>query len=772
MSEPNIVIEPKNSAEFLRVPKWRDVPVSALLFLASRASVFGTFPFGAAMFAACFDKSAAYLGVAVMCLGLISSGAGIGVIKYLVASLLFWIFTRIKTPARVNRRILESIACGGSVLIGGAAVLAYNYIGLYEMMLLLMEGLIASIMYIIFMKAQRLMEDRKKRKQAAQDELVSVAVVLGVFITGMRGAVLPYGIGIADIFASYAVMCMALHGGLAAAGSGGLCIGFMSAMGEQNAMAMMGVYGLCALFGSLLKSFGKIGAALGFLGGAAVSMLYAQGSGALSLTIYETLIAMILFVATPRRVHGRIGAFFSKSLHIESIGTDERVKEYLSMRLERSSNAFKSLEECFSAASDKRLKMYNKDAGAIFDELARRVCADCPMSQKCWQSEFTKTYKSVMTLLDTIETDGCVTASGAPPQLRERCSRLERFILEFTHVYELYRKKILRAGEAAMGRDLVARQYREMSSLMENMSHEINEGFSFREDMEETVVNELDKHGITPREISVIEGGKGRLEVYLSLSLGTNTELVENILTMALETPIGYESVSGSGLLKFASRPRYTVDIGTRQLSRDDSEISGDSLTVFTTDDYKLYAILSDGMGSGREALTESHITLKLLREFLRSGFGIKTAVSMINSALCLKLDYECFSTVDLLCLDLMTGITDFYKIGSAESYIYTGGSVETVFSVSLPVGMLPDVKIQGQMKKLGDGDVIMMLSDGVTEAGYGRVRAEWIKKKIKMPYETMDELADEVITAAVQKSHNEVADDMSVIAVRLVESV
>lgn len=772
MSETNTVIEPRNSAEALRAPRLSDIPVSVLLFLASRASVFGAFPFGAAMFAACFDKSAAYIGVAVVCLGLVTSGAGNAVIKYLIAVLLFWIFTRIKTPPRMNRRILESIACGASVLIGGAAVMAYSYIGMYEMIMLFMESLISAIMYIIFLKAQRLLADRKKRTQAAQDEIISVAVALGVFITGMRGISLPYGIDIADIFASYAVMCMALHGGLAAAGSGGLCIGFMSAMAESGAPVMMGVYGLNALFGSLLKSFGRFGAALGFLGGTAIAMLYARGTNLLPLTIYEALIAAILFAATPRRVHGRIGAFFSKSLQIEAVNTEERIKEYLSMRLERTSNAFRSLEECFCAASDKRLKMYGKDAGAIFDELARRVCADCSMAQKCWQSEFTKTYRSVMTMLDTIETDGSVTAASAPQSFRERCIHKELFVLEFGHVYELYKKNMIRTGEAVMGRDLAARQYREMSELMDTMSREISEGFVFREDMEETAVNELDKHGITPREISVIEGGKGRLEIYLSVSLGTSAERVADILTMALETPIGYESVAQSGLLKFASKPRYTVDIGTRQLSRDDSEISGDSMTVFTTDDYKLYAILSDGMGSGREALMESHITLRLLREFLQSGFGIRTAINIINSALCLKLDSECFSTVDLLCIDLMTGIADFYKIGGAESYIYTGGGVETVFSVSLPVGMLPDVKIQGQMKKLGDGDIVMMLSDGITEAGYGRVRTEWLKKKIKMPYDTMDALADDVITAAVQKSHNEITDDMSVAAIRLVESV
>ena len=97
--------------------------------------------------------------------------------------------------------------------------------------------------------------------------------------------------------------------------------------------------------------------------------------------------------------------------------------------------------------------------------------------------------------------------------------------------------------------------------------------------------------------------------------------------------------------------------------------MSGDSIDTFVTEDYKQYVILSDGMGSGKRAMFESHITLKLLREFLQSGFGVKTSIDMINSALCLKLDYECFSTVDLLCIDLMTGICEFFKIGGFGEY-------------------------------------------------------------------------------------------------------
>lgn len=764
--EPNI----SKNTDVLRVPVLRDFKISALLLLASRAAVFGTYPFGAAMFAACFDKSIAYIGVTVMCIGLMTTGAGAGLVKYLIAALLFWIFTKVKLPFRKNQKIVNSIACGGSVLVGGLIVLTYTFTGVYDIFLLFMESMVSAIMYIIFQKAHGLVGDGKKRSHASQDELISVAVCVGVLITGLHGVVFPLGISLSNIFSVYAVMCLSLHTSLAAAGSGGLCIGFMSSLSSSDAPLIMGIYGLSALFGNLLRSMGKIGVALGFLGGAAIALLYTQSAAALPISVPEIIIGVLAFTVTPKGGHAKIGTFFSKSIHPKTAPTDVRMKDYLSMRLERSANAFKSLEECFSSASNKRLKLYNKEIGSLFDEVADRVCEGCSMAQKCWQSDFSKTYRNILLLLDTIEEKGVLTIGAIPQPFRESCIRTELFVVEFNHVYELYKKNMVRTGEAVIGRDMVARQYREISNLMNGMSKEIGAGFTFREDLEAMAFGELDKLGITVFDISVIENESGKIEIYLNIGQFGDNEAVAAALSEVTETPIGFESEE-NGYLKFVSKPRFSADIGVRRLSRDDSEISGDSITVFTTDNYKLYAILSDGMGSGREAMTESRITLKLLKEFLMSGFEIKTAINMINSALCLKLDSECFSTVDLTCVDLISGVTEFYKIGGAESFIYKNGNVETAFSVSLPVGMLPDVKIQGQTKKLGDGDIVLLLSDGITEAGYGALRTDWIKKQIRLPYETMDKMAEDVLETAIKKCHDMVMDDMTVAAIRLVEN-
>ena len=52
---------------------------------------------------------------------------------------------------------------------------------------------------------------------------------------------------------------------------------------------------------NLLKSFGRFGVALGFLGGSAVALLYAGSASSLPVTIIETAIGAVLFVLTPNK---------------------------------------------------------------------------------------------------------------------------------------------------------------------------------------------------------------------------------------------------------------------------------------------------------------------------------------------------------------------------------------------------------------------------------------------------------------------------------------
>ncbi|MBQ7573144.1 MAG: SpoIIE family protein phosphatase [Clostridia bacterium] len=755
----------KQQSVALRAPNRFDTLPIALLFIISRASILGVFPFSIAFFAATTDKAIAYLALTVISAGLFLSGAKILVVKYIIAFLLYWIYDKLKTK---NNTVYDATACGMSLCVGGIFMIAADGGSIYSILMLIAEGLISSISYLVFKKTDMLVKTRKKREQATKDELISVVITISIVITGFWGLQFR-GITLCNILSIYAVMVISYLSNLSVAGSGGLCIGFITAMGSDTAILNMGMLGMCAMFSNMLKSIGKLGALIGMIGGVGVITLYSGGQMDMPINIYEALIGAALFIATPPKMYSRLSAYFTNSLTIESIQLDTRVRDYLALKMIKISNSFLSLNSCFEETAQKRLNLYSREAGAIFDDVCERVCSNCNMANKCWKSEFSQTYKLVSNLLSTIENEGVLLEPTE--EFNKHCQRANEFISEFNHVYELYKQELVHQGEAISNKELINSQYKEIATLLDRTSKMISDGFTFREDLEEAAVSFLDAHGIGVFEISVVEGVEGQLEIYAGLNIGTDIKKCESAFGQVCSVPIGYVGTEANGIMKFASKPRYSVDFATRQRCKDHGKVCGDSIKAFKTEDCRMYFLISDGMGSGKKASSESKITLTLLQEFLTAGFDVKTSIEMINSTLCLKLDNECFATVDLMMLDLMTGFCEFYKIGAAQSFIYSQGRVDTIFSASIPVGMLKSIKVSGQRRRIYDGDTVIMISDGVSEAGYTSVRTEWIKNEITNICDNMDDMADNVIHKAIKKSHDTVIDDMSVIAIRLIEN-
>lgn len=212
----------------------------------------------------------------------------------------------------------------------------------------------------------------------------------------------------------------------------------------------------------------------------------------------------------------------------------------------------------------------------------------------------------------------------------------------------------------------------------------------------------------------------------------------------------------------------YSVFTAVSQRADGGAAVSGDCYLEFDSELGRHYVILCDGMGSGRRAYRESKMTAELLREFLRTGFLKDKAVGMLNSALAIKGDDESFSTVDLFEFDTRSGMAEFLKIGSAESFIRHRDELETLSSASLPVGIVEEVRTNTISRRLSAGDMIVMVSDGVGEAGYGVLKGEWIKRMIKASNGDMQGLADEILAEAQRRSFPEKDDDMTVVAMRI----
>lgn len=223
--------------------------------------------------------------------------------------------------------------------------------------------------------------------------------------------------------------------------------------------------------------------------------------------------------------------------------------------------------------------------------------------------------------------------------------------------------------------------------------------------------------------------------------------------------------------LQFVERTNFQVLYGIKKAVKGEEQISGDNFSLYHCREGQFIAALSDGMGSGMEAYKESERVVDLLEQFLEAGLTKETAVRMINSALIVGSDAQVFSTIDISSLDLYTGVCEFLKVGASTTFIRRENWVETISSTSLPAGVFHKLDPDAVSKKLYDGDMVIMVTDGVLDALPAESQ-ETLMKDIIMEHDTGNpgELAEYILGRVRQYQDREPTDDMTVLAVSLVK--
>lgn len=146
-------------------------------------------------------------------------------------------------------------------------------------------------------------------------------------------------------------------------------------------------------------------------------------------------------------------------------------------------------------------------------------------------------------------------------------------------------------------------------------------------------------------------------------------------------------------------------------------EISGDTAISSGLPDGSLALILSDGMGKGIRAAALSRSVASRLRKNLKGGMAPAHAIKEVNAYMLSHGESENFATVDLLIIDRTTEKAKFYKMGAATSFVLREGRVKMLEKAALPVGIVPKVRSTQISEQLRHGDIVIMVSDGITEA-------------------------------------------------------
>ena len=300
---------------------------------------------------------------------------------------------------------------------------------------------------------------------------------------------------------------------------------------------------------------------------------------------------------------------------------------------------------------------------------------------------------------------------------------------------------------------------------MEELRKETRRVIGFDGKRERRILSELWAAGVSAYDAMVTEDERGASVTVTMDGDRAEEPRVLRAVSRAMDCPLIPESVSaigaGSASVTFAAAPPYDALVGQAVRMKEGSEACGDTKSVTRLGGDRIMIALSDGMGSGEEANRGSSAAIALVENFYRTGVDERVVLPLINRLLTMRNDGS-FQTLDMCVVNLRTGEADFIKLSAPESVILRKDGCEIVEGGSLPLGILREVRPVISRRQLGSGDVVVLSTDGVTDAiGVDGVVRVAESGRTNNP----QSVADNVVRDAAYVS---AADDQTVLALRL----
>ena len=747
-----------------------DVLIRVVGLLLARGIVFSVLaPFGISYMAMerRFSKKA-LISCLMVCIGYASLFDIDVSIKYIFATLSYMAFLFVADRGESDIPHYVCIAAVGVVTaLGRLCSIIWTGFSVGEWIWLVCDTVLAVVGALVFEKNRIILNGRKNALFSMnKEEKVCFYILTAIVLLGLKSIAFKGFISLSNIVGIWATVIFAVCGGPGIGAVCGTVIGGI--IGAENDIAVyMAIFAAGGIVCGMVSGYGKLTAVLAMSGIIiGCCLFFGEETDVIGYLDIPLSVMLIIFTSDSfvRKV-GRIGGLTNDN------SDNERLKEYVKNRLNTAACSFRILAETFLDLSDKQNTVDMEDVSMMFDRTADRVCRECSRMSECWVNNFNNTYKSLFHMLEVLERKGELAESDADEYFSKKCLRLRGIVKEMNRLFEIYKINCVWKSKLQENRELAGEQLGSVAQILDGIADELYEE-RVDSSAEEEIRMRLESKGIKVISLSAAINVKGRFSAYIEAEADTPIDDCRRAAETALKTVLGAKLVmkgvvrreTGEVMLRFSQPEGYMVETGIASKSADDE--NGDNCVVRYLSDGKYAAALSDGMGTGHKASRDSGATVRLLGDFLEAGFDKTIAVRLINSIMVMKSANEAFATVDMCVIDLFSGEAEFIKNGAEPSYIKRKNGVETIRTASLPVGVIQGVEIESFAYNLEEGDIVVMLSDGLQmKQGY----EDWIKSAVEDAEQEMpaQELADRIIDMA-KALQGENSDDMTVAVLKL----
>lgn len=261
------------------------------------------------------------------------------------------------------------------------------------------------------------------------------------------------------------------------------------------------------------------------------------------------------------------------------------------------------------------------------------------------------------------------------------------------------------------------------------------------------------------------ENGACNMESEEGLSGNETKEVIErNEIKDKNKKTVSDDAEGESGSWEAAENACVEEEIRIEVTDSLSKEPCGDVITSFEADG-RYYMLISDGMGSGREAAVTSSAAAMFLERMLTAGASMETSLKMLNKLIRAG-ERECSATIDLAEIDLSTGEAKFVKSGAAPSFVIRDGSIYRLQSKTVPIGIIRALDAEMIKFDVEEGDIIVMLSDGVARSFE---ECPWLLDMLSSDPDILEgsprKAAEKIVRTAANRKH---ADDITAGVIRI----
>lgn len=634
----------------ISLPKKNEIVLGLIIIVASGTGVAGLYPFGTALSGIMAESN-----IALSAVTLLIGAARISKLQIIKSFLTLFLHIIIVKKRKFRTKSVKALTIGVSTVLANTVCMFWSGFSIVSVLSAITEAFLMGYLYFLFWNIG------KKGISSYFAEMIAV----GIALSGIYGIKIPYiDADLAVLIAILLIIDICSFGEVLTASMSGLLLGFLLFINTSGAIETAGIFGVSAMVATLMSNFGKTGTAGGFLCGMTVSVLIMARLG--ELNISDIFAAPILFLFLPSDSL-KIGEHINSIIKTENTGEGERIATKLRTVAKAVCDLGEGVKVIYNNSEN------NKDA-QMFNCVANRLCDNCKYNEMCFRKE--SKFSVMKELKGVLEKDGFLSEENIPKRFRGLCIRREKFMEEFSHMYELYKQDALHMGETVNDRDIIAKQYGELSNVITLLSEEIEDDREEREDFDfsaEVCVCQEAKDGVLENGDSVVHFRKNEkyyvilcdgmgagksaseessLTAHLFeefLKAGIEKQSVISIINSTLALKVDRESFSSVDLLEInlETGEAEFLKIGSAQsyIKRDKSietvvstalpigileniEVKGQKFAVKKND---VILMISDGVGDVGKGVTKGEWIKKILLAEEKNDF--ETAQKIINGA-------------------------------------------------------------------------------------------------------------------------------------------